>query len=400
MVSGAVPKHEPVICLVTSKSLVYSETFIQAHIEYLPARVEPVYVRGSTWLKHDGLPLLNTFERIATAVAGEVGADAAALQLRVFGRHLKRRRVQAVLAEYGTIGARVYRACEHAGIPLIVHFHGYDAYQRSRIEGHRRGYQEMFAMAAAIVAVSHDMEEQLVALGAPRDKIVYCPCGVDVARFSGANPGAAPPTFLAVGRFVDKKAPHLTLLAFHKVVQALPEARLIMVGEGALLHACRQIATALQLDGKVSFSGAIAHAQVASLMRGVRCFVQHSMRAADGDSEGTPVAVLEAGAAGLPVVATTHAGIRDVVVHGETGFLVPEGDVDSMAHFMTLLANDAALADRMGQKARTHITAHFTRQASIARLWSVIQRAIAQAISNPNGARESVDECRQSPAIR
>lgn len=397
--SGAQPKREPVVCLVTSKGPAYSETFIQAHIEHLPARVEPVYVSGSTWLQHDGRPLLNTFERIATAVAGEVGADAAALQLRGFGRHLKRRRVQAVLAEYGTIGARVYRACERAGIPLIVHFHGYDAYQRSRIEGHRRGYQEMFAMAAAIVAVSHDMEEQLVALGAPRDKIVYSPCGVDAARFSGANPGAAPPTFLAVGRFVNKKAPHLTLLAFHKVVQALPEARLIMVGEGALLHACRQIATVLQLDGTVSFQGAIAHAQVASLMRGVRCFVQHSMRAADGDSEGTPVAVLEAGAAGLPVVATSHAGIRDVIVHGETGFLVPEGDVDSMAHFMTVLAHDAALADRLGQQARTHISAHFTRQASIARLWSVIERAIAQAIPNPKRAREPVDEC-PSLAIR
>lgn len=398
--SGAVPKREPVVCIVTSKGLVYSETFIQAHIEHLPARVEPVYVSGSTWLTHDGVPLLNMFGRIAKAVAGEVGVDASALQLWVLGRHLMRRRVQAVLAEFGTIGARVYRACERTGIPLIVHFHGYDAYQRSRIEGHRRGYQEMFGMAAAIVAVSHDMEEQLMALGAPRDKIVYCPCGVDVEGFSGAKPGAAPPTFLAVGRFVDKKAPHLTLLAFHKVVQALPEARLIMVGEGDLLHACRQIATTLQLDGKVSFLGAIAHAQVASLMRGVRCFVQHSMRAADGDSEGTPVAVLEASAAGLPVVATAHAGIRDVVVHGETGFLVPEGDVDRMAHFMTVLANDAALADRLGQEARTYITAHFTRQASIARLWSVIERAIAQAIPNPNGAREPADEYARSPAIR
>jgi len=398
--SGAMPAHQPVVCVVTSKGLVYSETFIQAHIEHLPARVEPVYVSGSAWLTHDGLPLLNIVERIAKAVAGEVGVDAAALQLRAFGRHLKRRGVQAVLAEFGTIGARVYRACERAGIPLIVHFHGYDAYQRGRIEAHRRGYQKMFAMAAAIVAVSHAMEEQLVVLGAPRDKIVYCPCGVDVAHFAGANPGAAPPTFLAVGRFVDKKAPHLTLLAFHKVVQALPEARLIMVGEGALLHACRQIATALQLDGKVSFPGAIAHAQVASLMRDVRCFVQHSICAADGDSEGTPVAVLEAGAAGLPVVATTHAGIRDVVVHGETGFLVPEGAVDRMAHFMTVLANDAALADRLGQRARTHITAHFTRQASIARLWSVIERAIAQAAPNPHRAPAPVDECAQFPATR
>lgn len=376
--SGALftPKNGPVICLATSKPSAYSETFIRAHIERLPARVKPIHVGASRWQSSDELPLMNPFERIAAAVAGEFGADATSLRSRALYRYLKRQRVRAVLAEYGVNGARVFGVCERAGIPLVVHFHGYDAYKCDALEQHRDAYPKMFATAAAVVAVSHAMEEQLVALGAPRDKLVYCPCGVDVSEFSGADPGAAPPTFLAVGRFVEKKAPHLTLLAFRKVAHACPDARLIMAGAGALFEVCRQLATALQLDERVTFLGAIPHAQVASLMRGVRAFVQHSMQAADGDSEGTPVAVLEAGAAGLPVVATAHAGIRDVVVHGDTGFLVPERDVDGMAHFMTVMASDAQQAAQLGRQARAHIAARFSIDASVARLWSVIERAI------------------------
>jgi glycosyltransferase involved in cell wall biosynthesis len=222
------------------------------------------------------------------------------------------------------------------------------------------------------------MEEQLVTLGAPRDKIVYCPCGVDVSSFSGADPASAPPTFLAVGRFVDKKAPHLTLLAFRKVVDAFPEARLIMAGTGALHQACTQLAAGLRLSEYVSFLGAIPHREVAALMQRVRGFVQHSIRPEDGDSEGTPVAVVEAGAAGLPVVATAHGGIRDVIVHGETGFLVREGDIDTMADYMILLAADAALAAKLGRQARTRVAAHFSLETSIARLWSVLDQAISQ----------------------
>ena len=376
------PKREPVVCLVTAEKPRYSETFIQAHIEDLPARLELVHLSGGAWRGGNGLPLLPKFERLALAIAREFCTDAVAMEARAFGRYLKRRHVQAVLAEYGPVGVRVFRACAVTKIPLVVHFHGFDAYQAQCLDRNVRDYRDMFAVATAIVAVSNDMKEQLVAIGAPREKIAYCPCGVDLAVFSGARPGTAPATFLAVGRFVEKKAPHLTLLAFQKVVQSNPDARLIFAGDGKLQHACRQIVTALHLDRYVSFRGAVTHAEVASLMREVRCFVQHSVRAGDGNSEGTPVAVVEAGAAGLPVVATAHAGICEAVVHGQTGFLVPEGDIDGMAHFMNMLASDAVRAEQMGKAARVHVSAHFAREGSISRLWTVIGGAIAQTSPN------------------
>jgi glycosyltransferase involved in cell wall biosynthesis len=111
-------------------------------------------------------------------------------------------------------------------------------------------------------------------------------------------------------------------------------------------------------------------------MRQARVFVQHSVVAADGNREGTPVAIIEAGASGLPVVATRHAGIPDVVVEGSTGFLVDERDVEGMARHMIRLAQDAELAGRLGRAARERVQVHFSTETSIRRLWTIITSCI------------------------
>jgi colanic acid/amylovoran biosynthesis glycosyltransferase len=105
--------------------------------------------------------------------------------------------------------------------------------------------------------------------------------------------------------------------------------------------------------------------------------VQHSVVAESGDSEGTPVAVLEAGASGLPVLATRHAGIPDVVVEGTTGLLVDERDVDGMAEHMVRVLRDPALAGALGRAARAHVAENFSMAHSVARLWRVIESTIA-----------------------
>jgi glycosyltransferase involved in cell wall biosynthesis len=108
-------------------------------------------------------------------------------------------------------------------------------------------------------------------------------------------------------------------------------------------------------------------------MREVRAFVLHSVTTSEDDVEGTPVAVLEAGAASLPVVSTRHAGIKDVVIHGETGFLVDEGDVQGMACYMVELARDPGLAARLGQRAREHVCENFSMEKSLTTLWGIIE---------------------------
>jgi glycosyltransferase involved in cell wall biosynthesis len=113
-------------------------------------------------------------------------------------------------------------------------------------------------------------------------------------------------------------------------------------------------------------------------MRGARALVQHSVRSRDGDSEGTPLSILEAGASGIPVVSTRHGGIEDVVRHGETGLLVDEGDIHGMARHMTALVQSPDLAADLGARARAHIRAHHSMDTSIGNLMSVIEGAVAR----------------------
>jgi colanic acid/amylovoran biosynthesis glycosyltransferase len=256
-----------------------------------------------------------------------------------------------VLAEYGPIGVQVSRPCRRARVPFVVHFHGYDAARRDVLAKYAASYRTMFTEAAAIIAVSRAMEHTLRSLGCPPDKIVYNPCGTDCEAFGNANPGSNPPTFVAVGRFVEKKSPDLSLRAFVQVVRERPAARLRMIGDGPLREMCQGLARELGCQEAVTLLGAQPHDVVIQEMRAARAFVQHSVVAADGDSEGTPVAILEAGAAGLPVVATRHAGIPDVVVEGETGLLVDEHDVTDMARHMLRLVDEPQVAETLGRQA-------------------------------------------------
>jgi glycosyltransferase involved in cell wall biosynthesis len=323
---------------------------------------------------------LPEFIRLARrAVAYWRGRDGEAAEISsLYTTAFRRAHCQAVLVEFGHVAVQAMSACRRLGLPLIVHFHGFDVHSQAILERYGARYGEMFDEAAAVIAVSLPMQQALLALGAPADKTHYVPNGVDPNQFVPGAPDNAPPTFLAVGRFVEKKAPQLTIAAFAAVWRRHPEARLRMIGEGRLLGACRDLAQGLGIGGAVTFLGTQPHDVVADEMRHARAFVQHSLTAADGNSEGMPCSILEAGACALPVVSTRHAGIPEVVVDDETGFLVAERDVESMALDMERLVNDPTLAAELGRAARRRIEAHFSMDSSIARLWDVIRAATAK----------------------
>jgi len=362
------------ICLVTPYPPSPSETFITSHVTDLPASV--LLVHG--WRPSvDGRAVLSLPKRLVYRTWRTVsGAGLEQEMTAAYCKVLRRHRAKAVLAEYGPTGVRVMGACRRLNVPLIVHFHGFDASLRTILDEFGGRYPAMFAQAAGIIAVSQAMRHKLIAMGAPPGKVEYNPCGVDCGQFAGASPAGAAPIFVSVGRFVDKKGPQLTLAAFADVHRVEPDARLRMIGDGPRLDECRALAVRLGVDPAVTFLGHQPPSIVQQEMRSARCFVQHSIEAATGDCEGTPVGILEAGASGLPVVSTRHGGIPDVIVEGETGFLVDERDVAGMATRMLELARSPELAARMGERASARIATHFSKAGSLARLWSTIERAI------------------------
>src|SRR3569833_3460025 len=107
-----------------------------------------------------------------------------------------------------------------------------------------------------------------------------------------------------------------------------------MVGDGPLFEETKALVMQLGLSDNITLTGVLKTAQIKVLMKQMRCFVQHSVTAANGDSERNPVTILEAASSGLPIVATRHTGIKDAVIDGATGFLVDEFDINSMAEKM------------------------------------------------------------------
>jgi colanic acid/amylovoran biosynthesis glycosyltransferase len=209
------------------------------------------------------------------------------------------------------------------------------------------------------------MQRKLVEMGAPPERVFCNPCGVDCELFCGARPSEGPLQVLTVGRFVEKKGPQLTLAAFADVLKACPEARLRMIGDGPLLKECRTLARRLGIEYAVTFLGSQPHDVVAEEMRHARLFAQHSLEDSSGGMERTPVAILKAGASGLPVVATYHGGIRDVVIPNETGLLVNERDTAGMTRDMLRSLRDPQLAAGLGQAARHRVEANFSSTHSI-----------------------------------
>lgn len=372
----------------------YSETFIRAQVRRLPGEVEFLYGGFLPTASASGPPPTYPAVRaaaraLAPLVRRSVEDTCGSLIRRIPGlspeaglvRHLRTSGTDVVLAQYGPTGVVLTEVCRAADVPLVVHFHGYDAYREDVLDAWGEGYGRLFSAATAVIAVSRDMMEQLGRLGAPREKLRLRPYGIDLEKFSDERPArtGGPPRLLTVGRFVDKKAPHLSVLAFRRVASEYPSAELHMVGEGPLLGACRTLAGAVGVADRVHFHGVLPHDRVAAWMRRADCFVQHSVVAPDGDSEGTPLSVLEAAATGLPVVATRHAGIPDVIEDGVSGFLVPEGDVDAMAAAIGRVLDDPGAAARRARAARRRVKEAYSSSVAIEELHDILAASARRA---------------------
>ncbi len=168
------------------------------------------------------------------------------------------------------------------------------------------------------------------------------------------------------------------MLAFEKVWKQRPHARLVMVGSGSkLFEECKDLTVQLNMGEAVKFTGALTPDEVISYMQHAHIFLQHSLTPSSGDMEGTPNSILEASACGLAVVSTLHGGIKEAVIHGETGFLVEEKDVDGMAQYMLELFDRPELATAMGKAGRKHIEANYDLDKQTGKLFQVLQSVLS-----------------------
>ena len=362
------------IALVTPNQNAYSETFIQQHKKFIEGQLYSYY-DGYLPKKLEGELLINPRKlRVKHIFKGHYRLNRFSLSELLILNSFKDKKIELVFAEYGNTAVKLLPICRELDLPLIVHFHGHDASVISELE--QAGYySEVFQYARFVIVVSKKMQADFLEWGCPEEKLIYNPYGPR-PEFFNVQPEFISKQFVALGRFTEKKAPYYLLLSFKKVLDKFPDARLVIGGDGELLQVCKNLCSYFQLDEKVEFPGVLDAKDFRKLLKNSICFVQHSVIAGNGDSEGTPVAILEAAAAGIPVISTLHAGIPDVIEDGKNGFLVEEHDVDGMARCMIKILEEPDEARRMGKAASLKIERDFKLERHIRIINDLIKKSV------------------------
>lgn len=367
------------ICITRSSRYAYSETFIRDQIKEFSelAQVHSIHSGRFPEKDEDGNLLSpKVFWGIHKFVKLFTGRNNYFSNYGV-KKYLQKKKIDVVLTNYGISAVHMVPVCKALNIPLLAIFHGHDATDRKLLQQYKNKYPRLFEYASYLIAVSEDIKTQLIKMGADPAKIEVVPCGVDSSKFKPQTSTSDKKNFISVGRFTPKKGPLHTIRAFYKVIQEEPNATLTMVGsKSGLCGKCEQLVAELGIEKSIHFTGVLGPDEISNLMSSSLGFIQHSITAPNGDTEGTPVSVMEASSSGLPIISTLHGGIKQAVVHGETGFLVEEQDEDAMAKYILQICKNPALAKEMGAKGRAHIQKNYEQKEQIRKLHRLAEKAI------------------------
>ena len=273
-----------------------------------------------------------------------------------------------VHAHFGYDAVLVADAARACRIPLLVTLHGTDVLRDWRgwasgddglfFRFYPRKMQALFRDPHVhFIAVSEALRQAAIRQGAPAERLHLAYTGIDTARFAAVQRSAqAPPTILFVGRLVAFKGCEILIRAMAQVRRTVPEARLVVAGEGPLRAELEALAASLGVAA--SFVGRVDQPRVAELLGQATAFCLPSLTEADGVFEAFGMVMLEAQAAGVPVVTSAKAG-AEAVVDGETGHVFAERDVAGLAAILARLCADTGQAARLGSAARAHVRARF-----------------------------------------
>ena len=380
----------PAVAHAMSRYLGLSETFIYATLNNF-RRYHPVVVCETT----DHLDLF-PFEAIyATSgirrfswwwfVNGlhyRLSDKATFSEHLLYVRHvLKSQRIQIVHAHFGPTGVRLLPVRRALGIPLVTTFYGYDMSELPREKRWREAYARLFAEGDLFLVEGGHMRDALITLGCPADKVEVQRIGVALELLPFKERVAEPDEkviTLFCGRFTEKKGLLYALQALALVIREFPAIELRIIGDGEERPAIERTIAGLRLEPFVTLMGYQPHQVFREQLGQAHLFIQPSVTAANGDTEGgAPTVILEAQACGLPILATRHADIPEIVAEPESGLLVPERDVNALAQNWLELLRHPERWPKMGRAGRALVE----RQHSVEKLVSDLERRYDRLIA-------------------
>jgi glycosyltransferase involved in cell wall biosynthesis len=244
--------------------------------------------------------------------------------------------------------------------PMIITLHGSDIFVSLK-----KGFlgfitKICFKYASFITVCSQHLYESALSLGAIPEQLRLIVWGADPAIFDPSNfppqdiirKSLKLPTsgniILSLGRLVKKKGVEYLIKAAPYVKKKVPDVSIVIAGDGPELKTLKQLAVELRAQDYIHFIGKVDWDYVPLLLHASDVFVAPSIEDESGNMDGLPTTILEAMAAGKPVVATNIAGIPLVILDGRTGLLVPPRDSHALAEAIVLILLNKSLREKMG----------------------------------------------------
>ena len=241
---------------------------------------------------------------------------------------------------------------------LIITAHGSDVYMIPEAGLFQKSYIRAISNANAIITVSNANKERLTTLGLPGDKIIVIPNGIELSMFNNTistlRVHEAGIQIVWVGRMVEVKGLEYLFSAMRIIVSSYPNSKLTLIGDGPLKDKLERLAGALSLTENITFIGYVKNTEVPQYLKEADIFVLPSL------SEGFPVVIPEAMAAGKPIVASNVGGISDAVTDGVTGFLVAPENAEWLAEKLIYLIEHPEVSVSMGKAGRKKVEEQFT----------------------------------------
>ncbi|MBW1722673.1 MAG: glycosyltransferase [Deltaproteobacteria bacterium] len=251
-----------------------------------------------------------------------------------------------------------------AGIPFTFTAHANDLFQRAWL------LREKVARAKACITISKYNKRFLMAQGAEGRKIQVVRCGVRVQDLFPKRKRSpeSPYVIGSCGRLVEKKGMDVLIRALGLLKSRSTNFRLEIVGDGPLREALGEMAIEEHIRSSVIFKGPMYHDEVLDWLSRLDLFVLACRRDRFGDQDGIPVALMEAMAAGVPVVSTGISGIGELIEDGKTGLLARAGDPVSLYEKIRWMMESPLAAGRLARAAKRHVGRKFNEDANLNRL--------------------------------
>lgn len=284
------------------------------------------------------------------------------------------RLADVVVAHFGPTGRVWLPIASLARRRFAIYFHGYDVGAVLRRDPD--AYADLFASGAALLTNSEYLKRRLVKAGAPEERVAVVRLGVHPELDGTLSRQPAPGRLLTIARLVPKKGIEESIRAFAAARPHLgPGWSYHIVGDGPLRGSLERLVEQEGLERSICFRGFLSRSETLTALREASLFVLASKEDDDGDTEGTPVALMEAATLGIPVVATRHAGIPEVLPADalSRGFLAPEGDVPALAAALARLGSSAQLRADWGAACARHARATYSASEFTATLVATLE---------------------------